>query len=361
MALRNQPYIPLYVQDFLTDEKLAECSAEATGVYIRLMCLLHKSEEYGKITLKEKYKSEEKDKIYCFSNMLVRQMPYDVDTINRSLKQLIEENVIILDGDTLYQKRMVKDNELSEKRAIAGSKGGKNVKNSNTRKLYNEPGFIYLIEDKSAKDTYKVGISKEPRKRLIALSNKLNKELELIYTQETEDMGLLEDNILNFYCNNRDGEWIYGIDSNDIIQNIIKLNSNRNLSKTYSKPEYEIETEIEDEIINENDIINYYMNNINCNMSSIELERLEEYIKIYKNDLSVIKYAVEYCKLYKAFNINYLCKILNNWNKSGFKTLQEVKDNEKLLIKQKEERQEQLMKEPIFDYNWLDDCESIES
>ena len=40
MALRDQPYIPLYVQDFMTDEKLNECSAESTGVYIRIMCLM---------------------------------------------------------------------------------------------------------------------------------------------------------------------------------------------------------------------------------------------------------------------------------------------------------------------------------
>ena len=56
MALRNSPYLPLYVQDFLTDEKLADCSANANGVYIRLMCILHKSEPYGKILLKQKYK-----------------------------------------------------------------------------------------------------------------------------------------------------------------------------------------------------------------------------------------------------------------------------------------------------------------
>lgn len=40
MALRDQPYLPLYVLDFLVDEKLAYCSAESTGVYIRLMCIL---------------------------------------------------------------------------------------------------------------------------------------------------------------------------------------------------------------------------------------------------------------------------------------------------------------------------------
>jgi len=49
MALRDQPYLPLYVQDFLTDEKLMECSAETTGVYIRLLCILHKQKEYGQM------------------------------------------------------------------------------------------------------------------------------------------------------------------------------------------------------------------------------------------------------------------------------------------------------------------------
>ena len=56
MALRDQPYLPLYVQDFLTDEKLIECSASATGVYIRVMCIMHKSDPYGMILLKQKDK-----------------------------------------------------------------------------------------------------------------------------------------------------------------------------------------------------------------------------------------------------------------------------------------------------------------
>ena len=59
MARRDQPYLPLYVQDFLTDEKLIECSAESTGVYIRLLCIMHKSQEYGRILLKQKDKQSE--------------------------------------------------------------------------------------------------------------------------------------------------------------------------------------------------------------------------------------------------------------------------------------------------------------
>lgn len=122
MALRNQPYLPLYVQDFLTDEKLIECNAESTGVYIRLMCILHKSDEYGCILLKQKDKQTD-DNIRNFALKLAKQMPYDISIIDRSLRELIEEKVLILENDILYQKRMRKDGILSDKRAEAGKKG----------------------------------------------------------------------------------------------------------------------------------------------------------------------------------------------------------------------------------------------
>lgn len=124
MALRNSPYLPLYVQDFLTDEKLADCSASANGVYIRLMCILHKSDPYGKILLKQKYKQNE-SMCLNFASMLIRQMPYSMSEIHDGLEELLDNKIIEIDGDYLLQKRMVKDGELSEKRAVAGQKGGK--------------------------------------------------------------------------------------------------------------------------------------------------------------------------------------------------------------------------------------------
>ena len=124
MSLRNSPYLPLYVQDFLTDEKLVDCSASANGVYIRLMCILHKSEPYGKILLKQKYKQSE-SMCLNFASMLLRQMPYSMSEIHDGLEELLDNKIIEIDGDYLLQKRMVKDGELSEKRAVAGQKGGK--------------------------------------------------------------------------------------------------------------------------------------------------------------------------------------------------------------------------------------------
>ena len=124
MALRGQPYLPLYVQDFMTDEKLIECSAESVGVYIRLMCVLHKSEEYGTLTLNSR--NEKTGEIcYDFARKLLRYLPYDVETINRGLRELIDNDVIQINGNTLSQKRMVRDGEISAARATAGLAGGK--------------------------------------------------------------------------------------------------------------------------------------------------------------------------------------------------------------------------------------------
>ena len=133
MSLRDQPYLPLYVQDFLTDEKLIECSAESTGVYIRIMCIMHKSHEYGKILLKQKDK-QSTEQILNFAYKFARQMPYPIDVIERSLRELIEEGVLTLDGDMLYQRRMVKDNEISTLRAISGKKGGEKTASGRGKK-----------------------------------------------------------------------------------------------------------------------------------------------------------------------------------------------------------------------------------
>jgi len=137
------PYLPLYVQDFLTDEKLIECSAESTGVYIRLLCIMHKSHEYGKILLKQKDKQNPKQnesKISDFAYKLAKQMPWDMDVILRGLTELAAEGVITIEGDVLFQKRMVKDGQISEKRANAGQKGGQKSKIKNPAHGFS-PGF----------------------------------------------------------------------------------------------------------------------------------------------------------------------------------------------------------------------------
>ncbi len=132
MPRRGQPYIPLYVMDFLSDEKLRECSAESVGVYIMLMCVLHKQDEYGTILLKQKDKQNESTTLN-FAVKLSKHLPFSTEVIDSALQELLRENVLRLDDDKLYQKRMVKDGELSQTRADAGRKGGKaKAKNANS-------------------------------------------------------------------------------------------------------------------------------------------------------------------------------------------------------------------------------------
>jgi hypothetical protein len=145
MALRDQPYLPLYVQDFLTDEKLLQCSAESTGVYIRLLCWMHKSADYGKLDLRTKKRSlpevlptvlpevlpqQKGQQILNFAASLVRFLPFDLPVIENALQELIAEDVLQVEGNYLVQKRMVKDAKISAQRVIAGGKG---AKKTNTR------------------------------------------------------------------------------------------------------------------------------------------------------------------------------------------------------------------------------------
>lgn len=121
----------------------------------------------------------------------------------------------------------------------------------------------------------------------------------------------------------------------------------KNICNSYEK---HMENENEDENINNKYIYNLYSKVINNNISSIEFEKLNNYIEIFKDDLRIIEYAIEYCKMYKAYSINYLCKILNNWEKSGYKSLEEIKNQEKTKRIERENVE-------LFEYDWLNDNE----
>ena len=138
MALRDQPYIPLYVKDFTSDEKLRMCSPSAVGVYIFLMCTLHREQEYGKLQLRKEFvytnsdtndiqtpiqKTQGKENLYLrFAENLAKQMPFKAENIKLALLELDYYGVIRLEGDTLIQPRMVRDGELSETRRKSVSK-----------------------------------------------------------------------------------------------------------------------------------------------------------------------------------------------------------------------------------------------
>ena len=125
MALRDQPYFPLYVQDYLTDEKLNICSWSTQGIYIKILCILHKQNEYGTILFKQNDKQTFSTSL-DFASILIRLLPCQMDEMVKALDELIENGVLIIEGNKLYQKRMVKDGKTSIARSIAGKSGGGN-------------------------------------------------------------------------------------------------------------------------------------------------------------------------------------------------------------------------------------------
>ena len=193
MALRNQPYIPLYVQDIMTDEKLNECSASTHGIYIKgIMCLMHKSETYGKLLLKQKYKQSKKQS-RNFACQLVKHLPYSVDEIDHAIDELIEEKVCYYDSDYLCQKRMIRDNDLSIKRASAGKKGGDKTGNkfalakdeANTEYRNEDVSSSIIIGENNLNELLNSFTMKESAAKLTGLSVKrIDSLLELFIIEQ---------------------------------------------------------------------------------------------------------------------------------------------------------------------------------
>lgn len=130
MALTNQPYLPLYVDDWMNNSKLKMCTPAAHGVMISIMCILHKEATYGKILLKQKFKQSDKQ-IKNFALQLAKLTAFEFAEIENPLVELIAEGVLTIEEDFLICKRMVRDGLISEKRASAGLKGGTSNKTKN--------------------------------------------------------------------------------------------------------------------------------------------------------------------------------------------------------------------------------------
>lgn len=88
------------------------------------MCIFHQSPDYGKILLKQKFK-QNSSKTINFALQISTFIAFPLTEIERSIEELIEENVLIIDKEYLVCERMVKDEYIRQVRAEAGSKGGK--------------------------------------------------------------------------------------------------------------------------------------------------------------------------------------------------------------------------------------------
>lgn len=112
----KRPYLQLFTRDFLDCKELARCAPEERFVLIGLMCLAHEGDQYGFLCDSVGPLNE----AYMASRCLV-----SLRLMRRSITALLKANRLAIDEDEcLYVPRMVRDEEIRQKRGAGGVMGG---------------------------------------------------------------------------------------------------------------------------------------------------------------------------------------------------------------------------------------------
>ena len=116
MKKHDQPYFPLYPGDWLKCPEVRALSLEARMAWLEMLLLMWESTERGYLTLAGKPMDRD---------TLARCLGFARLLLDRLLAEMEQYNVYSVREDgAIYNRRMVRDAEISSKRAIAGHKGG---------------------------------------------------------------------------------------------------------------------------------------------------------------------------------------------------------------------------------------------
>jgi hypothetical protein len=121
----QKPWDKWYWQDYLADTGLAACSLAARGLWIEMLAIMARSEKKGYLLDGNQKMSEV---------VLARLARSTVDEIVPLLQELNEHKVFSMTEDgIIYNRRMVREAEISEKRAEAGKIGGLSKKQKSSK------------------------------------------------------------------------------------------------------------------------------------------------------------------------------------------------------------------------------------
>lgn len=110
----KQPWFKFYTRDWMSDEALNSCSLAAQGAWMRMLCLMHRAEPYGHLTINGKRPADEK---------LAPALGVPVELLRGLLVELREAGVSsVSNGGVIYSRRMVREAAISEKRTKAVKK-----------------------------------------------------------------------------------------------------------------------------------------------------------------------------------------------------------------------------------------------
>lgn len=123
------PSFQFYPGDWKKDAGVQALSYEERGIWFELMLMMFESPERGKLIFRTGTPIPE--------DAVARALGLDKQKVNQILSKLLEYGVASKEEDTgiIYCRRMVRDAELSKKRAEAGKMGGNpNLLNQNSSK-----------------------------------------------------------------------------------------------------------------------------------------------------------------------------------------------------------------------------------
>jgi hypothetical protein len=112
----RDPWIKFYPKDYLSDLELATCSAATQGVYMRLLCLMHVSNEYGYVLINGYVPA---------TRTYAKLLQLRTSTCTNAVAELLKKGVLKQDErGALYSKRMLSDRAKREVMRERGKLGG---------------------------------------------------------------------------------------------------------------------------------------------------------------------------------------------------------------------------------------------
>lgn len=109
-----------------------------------------------------------------------------------------------------------------------------------------------------------------------------------------------------------------------------------------------LDTNIEEEPAVDNDIYLKFENELGRTISPTEIELINDWLRdgVTKE---IIEEALKEAVFNNVRNFKYIDRIIYNWRSKGLKTKNDI------IKEKKNYRKVQAMKEPIYDYNWLEE------
>lgn len=190
------PAFQFYPADWKKDPGVQALSRHDRSVWFDILCLMHESEERGKLLL---------NGAPMPNAALARILALDLPTLEQSLETILSYGVASLDDSGAFIcRRMVRDEFTRE----VSREGGKTGGNPKLTFGYNQPGFVYFVR-RGGDGAVKIGIAKNVTNRVYKIRYQMRPHtIELLGFVAVEDMGKEEAALhLKFKQQCIGGEW----------------------------------------------------------------------------------------------------------------------------------------------------------